>query len=168
MAAATLERPHMTLMAETAADLMTANPVSLPQDATLREALALFTGQGFGVAPVIDRAGHPVGVISMSDILVHDRETVDHVLPRERAEVSPMATAEGEALPGGFHVERVDRTRIRDIMTPAIFSVTPKTHVAVVIEEMLRLHVHHLFVVDTDGTLIGVISALDVLRHMKL
>jgi CBS domain-containing protein len=29
------------------------------------------------------------------------------------------------------------------------------------------LKVHHLFVVDTDGTLTGVISALDVLKYVR-
>jgi CBS-domain-containing membrane protein len=37
---------------------------------------------------------------------------------------------------------------------------------AKVVEQMLALHVHHLFVVDADGVLTGVISTLDVLRHL--
>jgi CBS domain-containing protein len=32
---------------------------------------------------------------------------------------------------------------------------------------MVALKVHRLFVVDADGVLVGVISALDVLRHMS-
>jgi len=35
-----------------------------------------------------------------------------------------------------------------------------------VIEEMVGLKVHRLFVVDETGVLVGVISALDVLRRM--
>jgi CBS domain-containing protein len=53
-------------------------------------------------------------------------------------------------------------------MTPAVFSVPPETPVGKVVEEMLALKVHHLFVVDGDGVLVGVISALDVLRHLGL
>jgi CBS domain-containing protein len=35
-----------------------------------------------------------------------------------------------------------------------------------VIKGMVGLKIHQLFVVDEDGTLTGVISALDVLRHL--
>ena len=46
-----------------------------------------------------------------------------------------------------------------DIMTPVVFSVLPDTSVEQVIEDMLGLKVHQLFVVDRDGILVGVISA---------
>jgi predicted transcriptional regulator len=32
---------------------------------------------------------------------------------------------------------------------------------------MLKLKVHRLFVVDENGVLVGVISALDILRHLS-
>jgi CBS domain-containing protein len=162
--AMTLEAPRLLLNADTAADLMTRNPVSLNQNAVLKEALALFTNKGFTVAPVIDNAGRAVGVLSSSDILVHDREKVDYLGPA--VETSPMATADGEPIRRGFQVENVDTTRVADLMTPAVFSVRPDTPAPTVITEMLRLHVHHLFVVDEAGTLVGVISPLDILRNL--
>src|SRR5262249_53334708 len=54
---------------QTARDLMTANPVSLRDDATLPEILAFLTDTGFSAAPVIDDAGQPLGVISRTDIV---------------------------------------------------------------------------------------------------
>jgi len=36
-----------------------------------------------------------------------------------------------------------------------------------VVAQMLALKVHRLYVVERDGTLVGVISALDVLRHLQ-
>ena len=67
---------------------------------------------------------------------------------------------------GGFQVERVDRTQVRDIMTPTVFSVTLTTPAAKVVQEMLALKVHRLFVVDANQTLVGVVSTLDVLRSL--
>ena len=156
--------PRLLLHADRAADLMSKNPVSLNQNAAVKEALALFTTKGFTAAPVIDDAGHAVGVLSSSDILVHDREKVDYLVPA--VETTPMMTADHESIRRGFQVENVDTTRVADLMTPAIFTVTPDTPSSKVVSEMLRLHVHHLFVVDATGTLVGVISSLDVLRHM--
>lgn len=161
-----LELPRLTLNADTAGELMTKNPVSINQNASLKEALALFTNKCFTVAPVIDDAGRAVGVLSSSDILVHDREKVEYLAPAK--ETSPMTTSNGESIGRGFQVENVDTTRVTDLMTPAIFSVTRDTPAPKVISEMLKLHVHHLFVVDHGGTLIGVISPLDILRNMSL
>jgi CBS-domain-containing membrane protein len=119
-----LDTPRLVLTADTAADLMTANPVSIHQDATIKEAVALFTDHGFNIAPVIDAAGRPVGVVSSSDILVHDRETVEYLVPAGAVERGPVATKDGEPLGRGFQVEKTDRTRVADIMTPAVFAVT--------------------------------------------
>jgi CBS domain-containing protein len=168
MSAPVLEKAHLSLHAETAADLMTPNPVSIQADASIREAILLMSERRIGAAPVIDRAGRPVGVVSHSDILAHDRETVtfarrlpDFYTPHE------LAVAAGEELPEGFQVEQVDTTRVRDIMTPAVFAVGPTTPAAQVVEQLLTLNVHRLFVVDRSGVLVGVISTMDILRHLK-
>jgi CBS domain-containing protein len=163
----TLEAPSLALHAETAADLMTASPVSIEHDATVREALALFTARRFSAAPVIDSAGRPIGVLSASDILVHDQERTDYLTSGAAVEYAPVQTGDGEPLRFGFHVENVDQTLVCDLMTPGVFSVAPDTPVAKVIEEMLQLRVHHLFVVDAGGTLVGVISPLDFLRALR-
>jgi CBS-domain-containing membrane protein len=135
--------PQITLDAVTAADLMTGNPVSLQATASVPEATALLTDRGISAAPVIDDTGRPVGVVSKADILIHDRE-----LYRASRSAEP------------------DTTRVEDIMTPAVFSVTADTPAIKAIKEMVRLNVHQLFVVDEHGTLVGSISALDVLRHL--
>jgi CBS-domain-containing membrane protein len=159
--------PRLTLWADTAADLMMPSPMSLRAEATVREAITVLTDRGFSAAPVIDEAGRPIGVLSRGDILVHDREKSEHPRPASAYYEGDLRTGAGERLGGGFQVEQVDQTRVRDIMTPAVFSVAPETAAAKVIEEMLALKVHRLFVVDSAGVLIGVISALDVLRHLR-
>jgi CBS domain-containing protein len=138
---------RLILWAETAADMMMPNPVSLPGAATVAEALALLTDRGFSAAPVMDEAGRPIGVLSRTDILVHEREQLI---------LQPGAT------PG------VPKdARVRDLMTPVVFSVSPEATAQKVIQEMLSLKVHRLFVVDSAGVLTGVITAEDVLRHLR-
>jgi CBS-domain-containing membrane protein len=60
-----------------------------------------------------------------------------------------------------------DTTPVTDIMTPAVISVRPDTSVRSVVEKLLNLHVHHLFVVDDTGVVIGVISPIDVLKKLE-
>jgi CBS domain-containing protein len=156
---------RLVLAADTARDLMHTNPVSIRDNASIQEALALLTDKGFSAAPVIDQAGRPVGVLSRSDLITHDREKLEYVAPRATYE-QERATLPAEARTG-FQVIDVDPTRVGEIMTPAVFSVGPDTPVTKVVEQMLGLAVHRLFVVDKSGVLIGVISASDILRNLQ-
>jgi CBS domain-containing protein len=161
-ATAARARPRLTLMAETAAEMMSPNPISVRSDVTVAEASALLTDRGFGAAPVINEAGHPVGVLSRTDLLVHAREQGRHACMDERADWdSPPREAPG------FSIELVDPTPVCDIMTPVVFTVSPDTPAEKVVEQMLALKVHQLFVVDGDCVLVGVITGLDVLRHCR-
>ena len=148
------------LAADSAADMMTPNPVSIRDDATVQEVVTLFTEKGISAAPVIDAAGRPVGVVSRTDIVIHDREKVEYLVPVAEGRVRERHWS-------GYEVVNVDRTRVRDIMTPAVFSVRPETPAARVVSEMLALLVHRLFVVDEAGVLVGVVSAIDVLRRLR-
>ena len=158
-----------TLRAATAADLMTPNPVSIRDVATVAEAVALLTDHNFSAAPVIDRGGRPIGVLSRTDLLVHDREKSDYSphIPEyyDRANLGHQL---GESPGKGYQVVNVDRALVRDLMTPVVFSVGPEVPAAEVIRQLLKLKVHRLFVVDRSGVLVGVISALDVLRHLEV
>jgi predicted transcriptional regulator len=140
----------MVLAADTAAELMTPNPLSIRQDATVKEAAGLLVSKGISGAPVINDAGVPVGIVSNSDILIHHRERM-------------AATATGETDAAADS----DQTRVRDIMTPIIFSVAPDYPARKVIAEMVALKVRRVFVVEHPGVLVGVISTVDVLRHLQ-
>ncbi len=169
-AATLLRKPTRSFELLRAKDLMTHNPVSIRRDASIREALELLTDRGFGAAPVIDDAGRPVGVLSRTDILIHEREHVRHTCPADDGSGMRDATEwdlfPEPSLPEGFSVEVTDPTSVGEIMTPAIFTVPLDASVAEVVHRMLELRVHHLFVVDRDLSLVGVVSPLDVLGHL--
>jgi CBS domain-containing protein len=133
---------RIALKAHTAAELMTENVVSIPEDAPLAHAIATLVDLGFSGAPVIDAAGRPIGVISLSDIVVRDRTC------------------------GGCARNRATGPLVRDLMTPTVCFVRPCTPASHVIEEMVLLRVHRLFVIDDDGVLVGVIAASDIVRKL--
>ena len=146
---------RLVLAADSAADLMTPNPVSIREDASIPAAVALLADKNLEAAPVIDEAGRPVGVLTQGDIVVHERE-------KQSREMVVQA-----APPSHADAECGDETRARDLMTPALFSVTPETPAARVVDQLLKLNVKQLFVVDDSGALIGVISALDIVRRLR-
>jgi CBS domain-containing protein len=144
---------------KTVAEVMTPNPVSIRADATLPRAVAFLVDTGYSAAPVIDEAGRPVGVISRSDVVVYDRERL--ALPAEAPMYFESADLVAEAVrseEGGIRVEH--------LMTPAVFAVGPQTPLEEAARRLVALNVHRLFVVDAGGTLVGVVSVLDLLRHL--
>lgn len=131
---------QLVLKANTAAELMTPGPVSLDASATVTEATAFLTERSFGAAVIIDEAGHPLGVVTKTDVLVHARQHQPGLEP--------------------------DDTPVTEFMTPAVFSVRPDTPARSVVEQLLALNVHHLFVADPAGVIVGVISPVDVLKKL--
>jgi CBS domain-containing protein len=136
--------------------------VSVRDVATLKEAIACFIDKGISAAPVLDEAGHPIGVLSQTDVVVYDREKVRY-LPAYAGSV-----ANEEIDLDGFQIEETDRTEVCEVMTPVVFTIPALAPATRVIEEMCGMNVHHLFVVDAGGVLVGVISTLDVLRHLEI
>ena len=158
----TLTELRLTLCADTASDLMVPNPISLRAEASAAEAMRLFTEKGITAAPVIDDSGRPIGVVSRSDLLIHHCEDEKQRgglyfrdTSSERVDDAPKASAEMTAA---------------DLMTPAVFAVSEDTPVHRVVSDMVGLHVHRLrlFVVDDDGILVGIITTMDVLKHLEM
>jgi CBS-domain-containing membrane protein len=130
----------MTLQAKSARDVMTPGPYSLAASDTPAEAAEFLISRGFGSAVVIDEAGHPIGVVTKSDLLIHQQLTTDLAL--------------------------ADAATVCEVMTPAVFTVQLETPIAAVVRQFLTLNIHHLFVVDATATIVGVISPVDVLRKL--
>jgi CBS domain-containing protein len=153
------------LMAE---DVMTPNPVSVRDELTVHEAVVFLTERKISAAPVINEAGRPVGVVSEADILRHDREHADHLYWLPQKEVDRELTlGTGEHLDGkSFEVEVPDATRVRDIMNPIVYAVRRTTPIFEVVGQLVRKRIHRLFVVDDDGSLVGVITTLDLLSRL--
>jgi CBS domain-containing protein len=154
---------RVVLQAASAADLMTPNPVSIVAEVSVAQAAAFLTDNGFGAAPVIDAAGRPVGVVSRSDIVLRDRESIPSA---SRSFGHEAPASHGPCTITWTDIVDGDLMQVSDIMTPVVFTVTPQTPALKVIEEMLARKIHRLFVVDGNGTLVGIISAVDVLRHL--
>ena len=156
--------PPMTLNAKTAIDLMTPGPMSISHRATVAEAAAFLARRGISAAPIIDRAGRPVGVVSRTDILQHHGESAVYLVGSpeyyERLE-RPVFTENGAP------ADPANPVSVIDVMTPGVFCVAADTTADKVVEKMVALGVRRLFVVDADGILVGVVSAVDVLRKLR-
>lgn len=136
-----------------ARDILCSEVVTIDPDATVREAAELLDFEGITGVPVVDASGAVLGVLSASDIvrLVAGRDS-DPWWDRGGAPSS------GAATPGA-----IGRTRVREIMTPALLSVRESTTLPELASFLLRTGVHRALVVRGQQ-LVGVVTTTDVLR----
>jgi CBS-domain-containing membrane protein len=159
---------RLVLAADTAADLMTPNPVSVQGDVSIRQATSFLVDKAFSAAPVIDAAGKPIGVLSQSDLLIHKREALEVAAHGSYFfSKDEIAGETAELLSQAAESLDLDTTCVRDVMTPIVLSVAPTTGAGKVIEQLLKQGVHRLFVVDEGGVLIGLVSTVDILKKIR-
>jgi CBS domain-containing protein len=134
---------------------MTGNPLSINEHATVQDAAQFLENHRLSFAPVINNAGRPVGLLRRKDtVLVSgDGPRAPQMLGDFIDEAKKLS-------------EPIGRTSVtvRQVMTPVVLSVDLDASLAEVCRKLLDRKVHRLFVIDRDETLVGVISALDVLR----
>lgn len=152
------------MKAVTAGDVMTRHVVTLSDDRTVEEAAAFLVGHEISGAPVSDRNGSLVGVLSVTDIV------------RDRTEASGEEGAQAGLAdePHGWerlmnpeelkqlHLQHEGRL-VRDIMTPTVFTVPEDLPVSEVARTMVVGRIHRLIVTNGKRP-VGIVTPLDLLR----
>ena len=123
------------------AELMQADVRAIRPDASVAEVIASLADAHVSGLPVVDGHGQMLGVVSSTDVLIHEAETGDR-----------------EA-----RTTLLESTLAQDIMTPRPLTIDPEADVRDAAREMLYAEVHRLFVV-ADTRLVGVISTTDIVR----
>lgn len=144
----------------TAQDVMTANPASIHERATLLEASAFLTAKRISAAPVINDAGRPVGVLSGTDIVRHASRVC-----RMPSAISDFYKTDQRIVDDDAR-SQLQTCTVHEAMTPTVFAVALDSPLPNVVEELLNRKVHRLFVIDAHGVLVGVISAINILRNL--
>jgi CBS domain-containing protein len=156
---------RLVLSLATAAELMTPSPITVRESALLKEAIGIMVDRGISALPVVDENGKPVGVLSQTDIVIHDRNKNEHRVPEYYTTTNSVSG--GTRVLASYSLERAPSTRVHELMTPAVFAVSPDDTVMEVIANMVAVKIHRIFVTDNQGALVGVISAFDVLRKLR-
>ncbi len=145
----------------TAADIMTKHVICVTKDADLRDLAKLFLAKGITGAPVIDSDGDICGVISQTDLLYYQLTRDDElVMP---SDFYQSARVEGRPIAKGFQIEDVNTATVEEVMTPVVHAVLASTPVAAIAKLMTQRHIHRV-IVRREMKVVGIISALDVLR----
>jgi CBS-domain-containing membrane protein len=135
-------------------DVMTKNVVSVRTRASFRAIASAMASHGVGALPVVDGRGHPVGVVSRTDLLAkHAR--LGHGVP---------GTLWEEVTSRGRRTSAASRGRTAEgLMSHRAVTVVPDDTVFRAAYLMRRHDVSHLPVVDERGVLVGIVSRGDLL-----
>ncbi|MEZ0580288.1 HPP family protein [Nocardioides sp. MH1] len=129
---------------------MTASPVTVSPDATLKAALRLLDDNGVTSLPVVDDDGVIVGMVSEADLI---RELVP-ADPRMKRLLPPVRDP--------FGLPEV----VAEVMSPHAVTIRPEDDVATAVGLMTSTTIKSLPVVDRDQHVVGMISRRDVVRTL--
>lgn len=146
-----------------ARDVMTKDPKTASEDWSLEQLARFFVDHSISGAPVVTPRGKVVGVVSVTD-LVRAQSERESAPPEEHdfyarsfeADFSPEDLKD-------LRLVQESHRRVRDVMTPCVFDVNEDTPVAQIAEQMVRGRIHRVFV-SREDKIVGVVSALDLLR----
>ena len=149
----------------TAAEVMNPQVLAVRPDMTVHELASFLTENQITGAPVLDRQGRLVGVVSETDIAeaelareeaVDDRSDPEFDLRGWEQEVEPD---EMRAL----HLHIASGLSVRDIMTPTAYTVPHDTPVKDLARTMVTGRIHRLLV-TRKSHIVGIVTSLDLLK----
>lgn len=106
---------------------------------------------------VLDDEGQLVGILSMYDILPQLR-------PAKNPQWESMDDQEVDAFLDAIS-DRIKTTQIQSIMSRDVITITPDTHVAKILDIMIRRHIRRLPVVE-GREVVGMVTLTTVFDHL--
>jgi CBS-domain-containing membrane protein len=141
----------------TAIDLMSRDVVVIPVEWSLRSAAHLLSRANVTGAPVVDAAGHCVGVLSATDFM---RWTDRHELPARPTRAGPPTFCSDWQVPAP---ENLPPEGVAAYMTADPVTVLPDTSIRDLTRNMLDAHIHRVIVVSPEGRPVGIVTSTDIL-----
>ena len=135
--------------------LMSADVICVRDDVSVEDLTALLLERAISGLPVVDAAGLPIGVVSKTDVVRDGYENAGY------EELDQAAMRE---LGAGFHGLPLARRTVRDIMIGMSFALCEDATLSQACALMAYESVHRVPVTSADGKVVGILSALDVMR----
>ncbi len=145
-----------------ARDVMTPDPVCVSPSTTIRELARIFEENEVSGAPVVDKEGKVIGVVSKTDLIRRCAQGTDDIPPAYLFEVlNEQETDEDET----SEVMPEPLVCVEDFMTEDPLMVAPDVSAGKVARMMHESRVHRVIVADEEQFPIGIITSLDLLAE---
>ncbi len=121
-------------------DVMNPQVVALSEELSISEATRTLDQEDVRGAPVVNRDGLCVGVLSMADVALFGRSDCN----------------------GGLAA----KTTVAEVMSPVVQTISPQAPIMNAARALCREHIHRLVIVDAEKKPVGVLSSLDLVAAM--
>lgn len=143
-----------------AADIMQRQVISVQEDLSIADLVALLYDHRISGVPVVDQAGALVGVISATDVLLGDMVLGQApVLESDYHTHLEMHADNWEEL----RTEPEDDRRVRELMSTGVVTARPDTPIEELAQIMYTNRIHRLIVLEGER-LAGIVTTMDILR----
>lgn len=146
---------HLTAAERSVSDVMTPSPVSVGPNTPIGEVVRALMDADFQGVPVVDEAGHPLGMITQTDLLARGG------VPLHVGLLSDLPPVVDRRL------DRLGSVAAAEMMTPDPVTVRGDEALGTAVEAMLHRNLKRLPVVDGDGILIGMLCRADIFRSIS-
>ena len=106
---------------------------------------------------VTDDNDHLVGMLSMHDILLFIQPKHTHIWG-EMEDLDPDLILDER-------LERVRKIQVQDIMSTDVITVSPETHILIIVDIMIKKHVRRIPVIE-NSEVVGIIYRSAVFYHL--
>lgn len=145
-------------------DVMCHELVTVPPDMLVSELGIFLSSRNISGAPVLEK-GKLVGVVSQRDIAACPQRSPLTEEGRGHAYFRDL-WAHDEV--GGYTLEDGGTARVRDIMTPAVYTIRGTASLNSLVDMMMRSTIHRLIVVNDLEVPIGIVTTTDLMRLIPL
>ncbi|UCD56989.1 MAG: CBS domain-containing protein [Candidatus Hydrogenedentota bacterium] len=145
-----------------AKDIMTRDVITISHMASLRELSKLLSEKGITGVPVIDEDKRLLGMVSMRDLIREEVRSLGANLEYQdiyELFSSALNTEEAEGV-------SVRHLWVEEIMSPALYTATESTPVHEICRMMCTHKVHRIPILE-DGKVIGLVTAMDVIKMVS-
>jgi len=154
-------RPRASVARQRVASLLSSAALCVREDLGTRELAAMLLEHGISGAPVVDEEGRSLGVVSKTDLVEAGLGLSMVAAGASRLELELNSEVD---LDGALELE--PEPAVGDLMTRHAISVREDTSVLEAAAIMVEQAVHRLPVVTDRGEVLGILTALDVVRWL--
>ncbi|MCF6154851.1 MAG: CBS domain-containing protein [Candidatus Brocadia sp.] len=150
-----------------AKDLMTEKVVCVHTETPINDLIKILVKNHINGAPVVDKKGKLVGVVSKTDIVEYDEKTSKK--RRDITKKSFYSDTNGKLkkeLDKLLKTKTFGKTSVKDIMTPRVITAQTDDTIDRLAKIMYDKKIHRVIIQDKEQV-IGVVSTLDILRAVS-